>query len=133
MANVDTHKQLAASLLADMRKSDPKEEWPIIVDAGYYALFHSLEALSALECRDSYTFADAADILDNVLSGPILDRSIFTAYNYLFYFRRGAIYGWHTPTAQQIVRYTETVEKCVEHVQSKFAGVGTRDLFRKSD
>ena len=63
--------------------------------------------MNALECRDSYTFADAADILENVLTERGLGKQFIDDYRYLFYFRRGALYGAHIPTSQQLAEFVE--------------------------
>src|SRR5687767_2699301 len=95
MAVFKSHADLADTLYADMQEGYRSGEWPIVVDAGYYAVFHGMEAMNALECRDSYTFADAADILENVLTERGLGKQFIDDYRYLFYFRRGALYGAH--------------------------------------
>lgn len=126
MANADTHRQLVNALMTDMRAANHKEEWPIIVDAGYYALFHSIEALNALECRDSYSFADFSDILENIVTVRLLDPSIVNVYNYLFYFRKGVIYGSHEPTMEQISEYAQIAEEAVTYVQTEIGAKGQR-------
>ena len=45
MAHHKLHLELADSLIADMRSSRDGPEWPVVVDAGYYAVFHAMEAL----------------------------------------------------------------------------------------
>ena len=117
MATVVEHLALAEQLLRDMRSADQADQWPVVVDAGYYAVFHAIEATNALECRDSFSFADFADILENVLTPRVLDPSLRDAYQYLFYFRRGTIYGCHTPTAEQLAEYARTVEQGITHVR----------------
>jgi hypothetical protein len=122
MAIFEAHLDLARTLHADMERAHHEGEWPIVVDAGYYAVFHGMEAMNALDCRDSYTFADAADILENVLMRRGLDSEFLDDYRYLFYFRRGALYGTHVPTAQQLAEYVEranrsvrTLQQCIDH------------------
>ena len=122
MASKEAHAALANELLVQMQEADHEAEWAIAVDAGYYAVFHSLEALNALECRDSYTFADAADILQNVLVERVLDRSVRHAYDYLFYFRRGVIYGCHEPTRRQTAEYCRVVEDCIAQIEPLLRG-----------
>lgn len=119
MANKEAHSALAKELLAQMRRSQSSTEWAIAVDAGFYAVFHSLEALNATECRDSYSFADAADILENVLVGRVLDKSVLKDYRHLFYFRRGALYGCHVPNDAQLAEYCKTAERCFARVAAK--------------
>jgi hypothetical protein len=96
MAVFALHLDLAETLYSDMERAHRAGEWPIAVDAGYYAVFHGMEAMSALDCRDSYTFADAADILENVLVQRGLGREFLDDYRYLFYFRRGAVRSAHS-------------------------------------
>lgn len=119
MASFENHWNMAQSLLGDMRQADPEQAWPVVVDAGYYAMFHTIEAVNALECRDSFTFADFADVLDHVLTGRIVDPCLRDAYHYLFYFRRGTIYGCHTPTTGQVREYAQIVEDGIAHVRSR--------------
>jgi hypothetical protein len=126
MATKDAHRALAEELLGQMRKSQAESEWPIAVDTGFYAVFHALEALNAIECRDSYSFADAADILDNVLTGRVLKPSVRQGYQYLFYFRRGALYGCHTPTQAQIGDYCNMAERCYTQIAEKLDGTAKR-------
>lgn len=119
MASKEAHSALALDLLGQMRRSQNGAEWAIAVDAGFYAVFHSLEALNATECRDSYTFADAADILENILAGRVLDKSVVSAYRQLFYFRRGTLYGCHVPTKAQMAEYCQTAERCYTRITGK--------------
>src|SRR5438128_1981781 len=105
MAVFESHADLSQTLHKDMERAHRDGEWPIVVDAGYYAVFHGMEAVNALECRDSYTFADAADILENVLVDRGLGKQFLEDYRYLFYFRRGALYGAHIPTAEQLSQF----------------------------
>ncbi len=121
MATKEVHSVLAQDLLNQVRSSQNGAEWAIAVDAGFYAVFHSLEALNALDCRDSYSFADAADILENVLTDRVLGPSILTSYRHLFYFRRGTLYGSHVPTKDQMNEYCQTVERCYAQIAAKLA------------
>jgi hypothetical protein len=113
MAGFQAHLDLSRTLHNDMNQAKAHGEWPIVVDAGYYAVFHGTEALNALECRDSYTFADAADILENVLGRRGLGESFIDDYRYLFYFRRGAIYGSHVPTGAQLDEFVKRTDRSV--------------------
>lgn len=128
MATKDAHRALAEELLDRMRKAQAETEWPIAVDTGFYAVFHALEALNAVECQDSYSFADAADILDNVLTGRVLKPLVRQAYQHLFYFRRGTLYGCHTPTQAQITEYCKTAERCYTQIAEKLDGKAKRAL-----
>jgi hypothetical protein len=105
------HADLSQTLYDDMERGLRDGEWPIVVDAGYYALFHGMEAMNALECRDSYTFADAADILENVLVERGLGKQFLDDYRYLFYFRRGALYSAHIPTAEQLSEFVQRARR----------------------
>ena len=49
MAVFDDHIALSRTLFSDFETSLAAGEWPIAVDAGYYAVFHGMEAMSALE------------------------------------------------------------------------------------
>ena len=126
MAHYKAHLQLAGTLLEDMRSSIAAQEWPIAVDAGYYAVFHAMEALNATECRNSHSFADAGEILDSVLSRRFLGETFVDQYNFLFYFRRGTLYGAHTPAAEQLARYREVVEQSYASVLSCVADMARR-------
>jgi hypothetical protein len=121
MAGFQAHLELSHTLHRDMNQARKEDEWPIVVDAGYYAVFHGIEALNALECRDSYTFADAADILENVLAHRGLGDSFVDDYRYLFYFRRGALYGCHVPTADQLAQFVDRAERSVGAIHAAIA------------
>jgi hypothetical protein len=111
MAIFALHADLSQTLYGDMERAYRDGEWPLVVDAGYYAVFHGMEAMNALECRDSYTFADAADILENVLIESGLGKRFLADYRYLFYFRRGALYGPHIPTAEQLSEFVQRARR----------------------
>jgi uncharacterized protein (UPF0332 family) len=125
MAVLASHLALAETLHADMERAHGSGEWPIAVDAGYYAVFHGMEAMNALECRDSYTFADAADILENVLVERGLGKQFVDDYRYLFYFRRGAIYGAHIPTSEQIAEFVERARRGYRSLRQRLDGQST--------
>jgi hypothetical protein len=127
MADVQTHTELSKRLLGAMREAHARAQWPVVVDAGFYTVFHGMEALNATECRDSYTFADAVDILERVLAPRFLGEAFVRDYEFLFYFRRGAIYGTHVPTGKQIARYIETAERAQRHVMAAVAQVSTEE------
>jgi hypothetical protein len=124
MAILADHLALARALHEDMKRADVKGDWPIVVDAGFYAVFHGMEAINALECRDTYSFADAADILETVLVERGLGQQFASDYRYLFYFRRGALYGAHFPSEQQMKEYIGRAEKSFSAIQ---------DYLRKAD
>jgi hypothetical protein len=115
MAELKVHKELAAQLLAAAKRSDPVNEWPITIDAAFYAVFHLMEALNAAECRDSYTFGDADDLLTHFLTDE-LGESFAKRYRYGFYFRRGTIYGPHFPTRNQVTQFLKACEQDYAHV-----------------
>ena len=117
MATYALHLELADTLHRDMQDALRSNEWPIAVDAGYYAVFHAMEAMNALECRDSYTFADAADILENVLTKRGLGNQFLDDYRYLFYFRRGALYGAHIPSPRQLSEFAKRADRGFKSVQ----------------
>ena len=117
MAIYELHRQLAETLHSDMQDALRSNEWSIAVDAGYYAVFHAMEAMNALECRDSYTFADAADILENVLTRRGLGGQFLDDYRYLFYFRRGALYGAHIPSPAQLSEFARRANRGFKSVQ----------------
>lgn len=124
MALLEEHFELATTLHGDMRQAHQVGEWPIVVDAGFYAVFHALEAMSALECRDSYSFADALDIIETVIAERAVAAHLVSDYRYLLYFRRGALYGAHFPTAEQLTDYVEKVERNFMAIQSYLAAHG---------
>jgi hypothetical protein len=126
MATKDEHRKLAEDLLSQMRTAQAESDWPIVVDAGFYAVFHALESLNAIECRDSYSFADAADILENVLIGRVLKPPVRQAYQHLFYFRRGVLYGCHTPTKAQMTEYRKNAERCYAQIVETIDGKAKR-------
>ena len=124
MAILADHLALERALHEDMKRANVKGDWPIAVDAGFYAVFHGMEAVNALECRDTYSFADAADILETILVERGLGQQFASDYRYLFYFRRGALYGAHFPSEQQIKEYVGRAEKSFSAIQ---------DYLRKAD
>jgi hypothetical protein len=115
MADLVTHRTLAEQLLVAARRATLDKEWPIIVDAGFYAVFHLMEALNAVDCIDSYNFADADDLLSHTLTAN-LGESFARDYRYLFYFRRGVLYGWHFPSESQVRNYLRLCESRYTHV-----------------
>jgi len=123
VADLETHRELSRQLLAEMRRAQREDgQWPVVVDAGFYAVFHALEALNALECRDAYTFADAVDILERLLAPRYLGEAFVREYEYLFYFRRGALYGAHIPSAEQLAGYVAASERAWAHVTAALDG-----------
>jgi hypothetical protein len=124
MAILEDHLVLARALHEDMKRADVKGDWPIVIDAGFYAVFHGMEAINALECRDTYSFADAADILETILVERGLGQQFASDYRYLFYFRRGALYGAHFPSEQQMKEYIGRADKSFSAIQ---------DYLRKAD
>ena len=122
MADLETHHELSRQLLTEMRRAQEDGHWPVVVDAGFYAVFHAMEALNAVECRDAYSFADAVDILERMLAPRYLGEAFVKDYEYLFYFRRGALYGAHFPSAEQLARYVEVSERAYAHVATVLDG-----------
>ena len=127
MADVKTHSELSKRLLQAMRDAHAREQWPVVVDAGFYTVFHGMEALNATECRDSYTFADAVDILERVLAPRFVGDAFVRDYEFLFYFRRGAIYGTHIPSPRQIRRFVEVAQRAQRHVMAIVAQVSSEE------
>jgi hypothetical protein len=117
MADVSTHRTLAEQLLVAGRKAQKDKHWPIAIDAGFYAVFHLIEALNAADCRDSYNFADADDLLQQLLARS-LGQACLDDYRYLFYFRRGTLYGPHFPSEAQLKSYFRLCEDNYKHVLS---------------
>jgi hypothetical protein len=115
MADLATHRALAGQLAEAMRQASAQGHWPVVVDAGFYAVFHAMEALNALDCRDAYTFADAVDILERSLAPRLLGEAFVRDYEFLFYFRRGALYGAHFPTTAQLSRFVAVSERAYAH------------------
>lgn len=118
MARLNDHVALSEILHADMRRASNAGEWPIVVDAGFYSVFHGIEAVNALECRDTYSFADFVDILETILPARGFSDEFVADYRYLFYFRRGAIYGAHEPSSAQIEEYERRVERSMAALQA---------------
>jgi hypothetical protein len=118
MAELEIHRTLAKQLHIAFKKAIKDGDWPIVVDAGFYFVFHEMEAFNAFECRDSYTFADAADILENVLCPRWLSEKFVHDYRYLFYFRRGALYGTHFPKKEQLDTFIKTSEEAYSYISS---------------
>jgi hypothetical protein len=115
MADVATHRQLAGQLWQDMERARAEQHWPVLVDAGFYAVFHTMEALNALDCRDAYSFADAVDILERALAPRLLGEAFVKDYEYLFYFRRGALYGAHFPSPTQLEEFVTVSARAYAH------------------
>lgn len=118
MADLSTHKEFARQLNVAMRRAIADGHWPIVVDAGFYAVYHTMEALNAVGCRDSYNFADAIDILERVLVPRVVSQSFMQDYEYLFYFRRGALYGPHFLSQVQLDEYVATSERAYGYILS---------------
>lgn len=118
MALLKDHIDLANALHADMKRAHDKGEWPIAVDAGFYTVFHGMEAVNALECRDTYSFADAADVLETILVERGFGEEFASDYRYLFYFRRGTLYGAHLPSQEQMTEYVRRAERSFGAIQS---------------
>jgi hypothetical protein len=131
MAIFALHADLSQALYGDMERAYRDGEWPLVVDAGYYAVFHGMEAMNALECRDSYTFADAADILENLLIDSGLGKQFLADYRYLFYFRRGALYGPHIPTAEQLSEFVRRARRGFERIRGCIDNGGRSAAARK--
>lgn len=117
MAIYEDHLALARQLHEDMMQAAIKGEWPITIDAGFYAVFHGMEAVNALECRDTYSFADAADILETLLE-PTLGRQFVADYRYMFFFRRGALYGAHIPSGTQLTEFVDRANRGFATIQT---------------
>ncbi|MGN6456101.1 MAG: carboxyltransferase domain-containing protein, partial [Achromobacter mucicolens] len=47
MADMATHRQLAEGLLQAARRAQSAKQWPIVIDAAFYSVFHLMEALNA--------------------------------------------------------------------------------------
>ena len=116
MALLKDHMDLANVLHTDMNEAIKKDEWPIVVDAGFYAVFQGMEAANALECRDTYSFADAADVLETILVERGFGEEFASDYRFLIYFRRGTIYGAHTPSQAQLAEYVQRVERSFQRL-----------------
>lgn len=121
MAILTDHLTLMKTLLSEFDAALASNEWAVVVDAGFYAVFHGMEAMNALECRDAYSFADAADILDTILVDKGLGTEFAADYRYLFYFRRGALYGAHVPAQAQMAEYARRCCSCIARLQPQLA------------
>ncbi len=127
MAVYSDHLALAKSLYVEMEKAMDSGDWALTVDAGFYTVFHGMEALNAIECRDTYSFADAADIIETILVERGLGSQFLSDYRYLFYFRRGALYGAHVPNKKQIAEYVARSKACVARIELCLASYGIMD------
>lgn len=107
---------------ADLEKATDKyndlEHWPIAIDAGFYAVYHMLEAAHALDCRDTSTFADGFDLIDRIFVPQGLPRAFVEQFDFLFFFRRGAIYGPHVPTAVQLREYVVVAKSALQEARA---------------
>nr|WP_309402176.1 hypothetical protein [Aminobacter niigataensis]WMD00117.1 hypothetical protein RAR13_28970 [Aminobacter niigataensis] len=127
MAVYADHLTLAKALRGEMERALQADEWAIVVDAGFYTVFHGMEALNALECRDTYSFADAADIIETIVVERGLGNQFVSDYRYLFYFRRGALYGAHVPTKEQLSEFVARSRACVARIELGLTGYGLSD------
>ncbi|MGH7659423.1 MAG: hypothetical protein ACRENA_00715, partial [Vulcanimicrobiaceae bacterium] len=85
---------------------------------GFYAVYHMMEAAHALDCRDTSTFADGFDLLERIFVPQGLSRDFVHEFDYLFFFRRGAIYGPHFPTEAQLRQYVATSKSALEKARA---------------
>ena len=127
MANYSDHMALSKTLFVEMESACKAGEWAIAVDAGFYTVFHGMEALNALECRDTYSFADAADIIETILVERGLGSQFVSDYRYLFYFRRGALYGAHTPDEKQMAEYVARAKNCISRIELSLVSYGVNE------
>lgn len=113
----NAHRPLTETFVGQIERAQTESEWPIVVDTGSCAVFHGLEAPNSIECRDSISFADAADDLVNVLTGHVLKALVRQALRPVSHFRRGALNGCHMarPGADQGVPEDSWVLFHVDH------------------
>lgn len=127
MAVFSEHLALSKTLYGEMNKAVQEGEWAVAVDAGFYTVFHGMESLNALECRDTYSFADAADIIETILVERGLGQQFVSDYRYLFYFRRGALYGAHVPDEKQMAEYVARAKSCISRIEVSLVSYGINE------
>jgi len=108
MGLLKDHLEMSSTLEKALETYRAPDEWPIIMDAGFYTVYHMVEAIHALDCTDTSTFADGFDLLDRILVPQGIGRDFVSKFEFLFYFRRGAIYGAHFPSEKQVRTFIET-------------------------
>lgn len=114
MGLLKDHLKMSAALEKAVDDYNDPEHWPIVVDAGFYTVYHMMEAAHALDCRDTSTFADGFDLLERILVPQGLPRNFVRQFDYLFFFRRGAIYGPHVPTEAQMRQYVAVAKDALK-------------------
>lgn len=118
MGLLNDHLKMSAELEKATDTYNDLQHWPIVVDAGFYAVYHMMEATHALDCRDTSTFADGFDLLERILLPQGLSRNFVQDFDYLFFFRRGAIYGPHFPTEAQLREYVTVAKSALKEARA---------------
>lgn len=120
MGVLKDHLQTSAELVKAVDQYRDKDDWPIAVDAGFYAVYHMLEAIHALDYRDTSTFADGFDLIERILVPLGLSNEFEQSFNFLFYFRRGTIYGPHVPSEMQLRKYLRVANDALTEARALY-------------
>lgn len=120
MGLLKDHLATSAALEQAVVDYGAAEDWPIVIDAGFYAVYHMMEAIHAVACTDTSTFADGFDLLERVLVPQGFSPQFVRNFNYLFYFRRGAIYGPHFPSQAQMAEYRRTASHALAEAKAVY-------------
>ena len=126
MGLLKDHLETAAALEQAVNDYRESEDWPILIDAGFYAVYHTMEAIHAVACTDTNTFADGFDLFERVLVPQGFSPEFVRQFNYLFYFRRGAIYGPHFPSDAQLAEYRRVATAALAEAKAVYNKVNER-------
>ena len=118
MGLLKDHLEMSAALEKAVDQYREHEDWPIVVDAGFYTVYHMMEAIHALECRDTSTFTDGFDLLDRILIPQGITEEFARQFDFLFFFRRGTIYGPHFPSEAQLNQYVATAKDALKKARA---------------
>ena len=118
MGLLNDHLKMSAALEKAVDEYNDLEHWPIVIDAGFYTVYHMMEAAHALDCRDTSTFADGFDLLERIFVPQGLGRDFVEQFDYLFFFRRGTIYGPHVPTDAQLRNYVNVSKDALKKARA---------------
>ena len=120
MGLLKDHLKMSADLEKAVEQYNDMEHWPVAIDAGFYTVYHMLEAVHALECRDTSTFADGFDLLDRILVPQGIAPEFREQFDFLFFFRRGTIYGPHFPSEAQLGQYVAVAKSALANARKLY-------------
>lgn len=120
MGLLKDHLETAAQLEKAVAEYRDADDWPIQIDAGFYAVYHTMEAIHAIGCRDTNTFADGFDLLERIMVPEGFSTEFVHRFNYLFYFRRGAIYNAHVPSETQLAEYRRVAAEALAEAKAVY-------------